>query len=342
MSASPERITLAHGSGGRAMRDLIQELIAPAFANPWLAPLEDQARIELAGLAAHGDRLAFTTDSYVIDPIEFPGGDIGSLAVHGTVNDLAMCGARPLFLSCGFILEEGLAIDTLRRIVRSMRSAADDCGVALVTGDTKVVHRGAVDKIFVNTSGIGVIARGIDIAAGRARVGDVVIVNAPLGEHGAAILQARGDLALDARLVSDTRPLHRLVQAMLEVCPDVHSLRDATRGGLATVLNEFASAADVSIWLNETALPLREEVRGVCEILGLDPMYLANEGVFAALVPREYGEAVVAVLRALPGAERAAIVGEVREAPARVIMRTLFGGERIVDMLSGEQLPRIC
>ncbi len=337
------RVTLAHGSGGKAMRDLIDDVILGAFGNPLLAPLEDQARIALGALAALGDRLAFTTDSYVVDPLFFPGGDIGSLAVNGTVNDLAVSGARPLYLSCGFILEEGLEIEVLRRVAASMRAAADAAGVAIVTGDTKVVHRGAADKLFVNTAGIGVIPRGLEIAARRARVGDAVLVNGTIGDHGATVLKARGDLAIDADLGSDCQPLHGLVAALLDACPDVHCLRDATRGGVATVLNEFAQAASVRIEIDEQALPIRAEVRGICEILGLDPIHMANEGKLVALVPGEHAAAALAAMRAHPAGRDAACIGRV--VPGQddsVVMRTLFGGERIVDMLVGDQLPRIC
>jgi len=338
-----DTITLAHGSGGKAMRELIDGLLMQHFANPLLAPLEDQARIALNDLSAGGDRLAFTTDSFVVDPIEFPGGDIGKLAVYGTVNDLAMGGAVPRYLSCGLIMEEGLAIDTLDRILASMASAAAEAGVAIVTGDTKVVNRGKADKLFINTAGIGVVPAGIEVSAHRARPADKVIVNGFLGDHGAAILRARGDLALDAELRSDCQALHGLVAAMLAACADLHCLRDATRGGLATVLNEFAEGSQVAIHLTEDALPVRDEVRGVCEILGLDPLYLANEGKLVSVVPGDAADAVLAAMRAHPAGGDSVIVGEVTEAPAgRVLMRTAFGGERIVDMLVGEQLPRIC
>jgi len=338
-----DSITLAHGSGGKAMRELIDGLLLRHFGNPLLAPLEDQARIALDGLTNQGDRLAFTTDSFVVDPIEFPGGDIGKLAIYGTVNDLAMGGAVPRYLSCGLIMEEGLSIETLDRILASMASAAAEAGVAIVTGDTKVVNRGKADKLFINTAGIGVVPTGIEVSAHRAQPGDRIIVNGFLGDHGAAILQARGDLALDAELESDCQPLHGLVATMLEACPDVHCLRDATRGGLATVLNEFAEGSEVAIRLTEDDLPVRDEVRGVCEILGLDPLYLANEGKLVAVVPGDDADAVLAAMRAHPAGADSVIIGEVSEAPAgRVLMRTAFGGERIVDMLVGEQLPRIC
>ncbi|MBI1763724.1 MAG: hydrogenase expression/formation protein HypE [Acidobacteria bacterium] len=336
-------ITLAHGSGGKAMRDLIQDVILGAFNNPLLAPLEDQAVIGLHELARGGDRLAFTTDTFVVHPLFFPGGDIGQLAVNGTVNDLAMSGARPLYLSCGLVLEEGLPVETLRRVTQSMRAAADLAGVSIVTGDTKVVERGAADKLFINTAGLGVVPTGVNISASRARAGDQVIVNGYLGDHGCAILLARNELALETEVETDCQPLADLVATMLSVCPDIHCLRDATRGGLATVLNEFAQASRVAIRLHENALPLREEVRGACEILGLDPLYLANEGKLVALVPAAFAEPLVAAMRAHPAGQQAAIVGEVVEAPAGVVMlNTGFGGGRIVDLLVGEQLPRIC
>ena len=336
-------ITMAHGGGGRAMRELIERLVLPAFANPLLAPLEDQARIGLRGLAEIGDRLAFTTDSYVVSPLFFPGGDIGTLAICGTVNDLAMSGAVPLFLSCGLIIEEGLPTADLERVLASMSALARQCGVNVVTGDTKVVNRAAADKLFINTAGIGVIAAGVNISASRARPGDVVIVNGTLGDHGVAILVARNELDLQTDLASDCQPLHELVQAMLRACPDIRCLRDATRGGLATVLNEFAISSKVGMRLQERALPLKAEVRGACEMLGLDVLYMANEGKLVAVVPRDSADAVLAAMRTHPAGAEAAIVGEVLAEPAgHVILNTLFGGERVVDMLVGEQLPRIC
>ena len=336
-------ITMAHGGGGRAMRELIERLIVPAFANPLLAGLEDQARIDLRGLAEIGDRLAFTTDSYVVSPLFFAGGDIGTLAICGTVNDLAMSGAQPLFLSCGLIIEEGFATADLERVLASMAALARRCGVHVVTGDTKVVNRGAADRLFINTAGIGVIAAGVNIAATRARPGDVLIVNGTLGDHGVAILVARNELDLHADIPSDCQPLHGLVQTMLAACPDIHCLRDATRGGLATVLNEFAASSHVGMRLDESSLPLKPEVRGACEMLGLDVLYMANEGKLVAVVPRSHAEPVLAAMRAHPAGRDAAIVGEVLAEPAgHVILNTLFGGERVVDMLVGEQLPRIC
>ena len=337
-------INMAHGSGGKAMRDLIEDVFVGAFDNPVLATMEDQAVFSLAELGSHGDRLAFTTDTYVVDPLFFPGGDIGTLAVAGTVNDLAVSGAKPLFLSCGVVLEEGLAVETLRRVVASMRRRiADMAGVSIVTGDTKVVERGSADKLFINTTGIGIVPRGVSISAANARPGDVVIVNGYLGDHGTAILIARQQLALQSDVQSDCQPLASLVAAMLAACPNIHCLRDATRGGVATVLNEFAQGSDVAIRVHEPALPLREEVRGACEILGLDPLYLANEGKLVAIVPGADADRVLAAMRAHPAGENAAIIGEVTEEPAGVVvLHTGFGGQRIVDMLVGEQLPRIC
>lgn len=338
-----DTVTMAHGGGGKAMRDLIDDVFVTAFDNSALACLEDQARFALADLARHGDRLAFSTDSFVVDPLFFPGGDIGALAVNGTVNDLAVSGARPLYLSCAIILEEGFAVADLRRIAASMQAAAEEAGVQIVTGDTKVVQRGAADKLFINTSGVGMIPTGVDIAARHARPGDKVLVNGHIGDHGVAILAARDDLALQVPIASDCTSLYGLIQALHAACPDVHCLRDATRGGIATVLNEFALAAGVCIHLEEPAIPVREAVRGVAEILGLDPMYFANEGKLVALVPGEHAQAALAAMRAHPAGRDAAIIGQVDDKPrGTVIMHTAFGGERIVDMLVGEQLPRIC
>lgn len=336
-------VTLAHGSGGKAMRDLIDDIFVGSFNNPILARLEDQASFELASLTTLGESLAFTTDSYVVDPLFFPGGNIGELAVNGTVNDLAVSGAKPLYLSCGMILEEGLPIDTLRQIAQSMKIAADRAGVQIVTGDTKVVHRGAADKLFINTAGIGVIPSGVSISASLLQSGDVILVNGYLGNHGVAILVARGELALETDISSDTQPLNGLIEKMLQVCPEIHAMRDATRGGLATVLNEFAMSSEVGIKLYETSLPVLPEVQGVCEILGLDPLYLANEGVLVAVVPHSEAEKVLAVMKNHPAGKDARIVGEVIASPPGVVMlETSFGSDRIVDMLVGDQLPRIC
>jgi hydrogenase expression/formation protein HypE len=336
-------VNLSHGGGGRAMRALIEDVFLSAFGDNRPDALEDQARLPLAALARHGDRLAFTTDSYVVDPLFFPGADIGALAVAGTVNDLAVGGARPFFLSCGMVIEEGLPVETLRRVAASMGRMAARSGVAIVTGDTKVVERGAADKLFVNTAGIGVVPAGVTLAASNARPGDAVIVSGALGEHGVAILVARNQLALEAEVESDCQPLDGLVAAMLAVSPAIRSLRDATRGGIATVLNEFAIGSDVGIRIHERDLPIREPVRGACEILGLDPLYLANEGKLVAVVPAADADRMLAAMRAQEAGAEAAIIGEVTREPARmVVMETAFGGERIVDMLVGEQLPRIC
>jgi hydrogenase expression/formation protein HypE len=294
-------------------------------------------------LISQGDRLAFTTDSYVVDPIFFPGGDIGSLAVHGTVNDLAVSGAKPLYLSCSMILEEGLPMETLRQVAKSMKAAADVAGVKIVTGDTKVVQRGSADKLFINTTGIGVIRSDVSISARNLQPGDKIIVNGYLGEHGAAILIARGELALSTAIESDSQPLNGLVDAILDVFPEVRAMRDATRGGLATVLNEFALSSEVGIRLHEPSLPVREEVQGICELLGLDPSYLANEGKLVVVVPCDRAETVLAAMKAHPAGENACIIGEVIDSPPGVVlMQTLFGTERIVDMMVGDQLPRIC
>lgn len=337
-----EHITLAHGAGGSAMHDLIEKLFIEKFHNPMLARREDQAVIDHA-LLARGRRLAFTTDSFVVTPLFFPGGDIGTLSVNGTVNDLAMSGARPCWLSCGFIIEEGFAIRELARIADSMRMAAERVGVEIVTGDTKVVPRGAADKLFINTAGIGLIETDSDFTASAARPGDKVIVSGPIGEHGAAIIIARGELELEAELESDCAPLWPLVESLLALHADIRCLRDPTRGGLATTLNEIAAAARVNIVIEEPLVPVRAEVRGVCELLGLDPLYVANEGRLVAIVEAAAAERAIALLRQLPSGAGAAIIGEVTDASAgRVLMRTPFGGTRVIDMLVGEQLPRIC
>src|SRR6516225_1933263 len=336
-------VTLAHGGGGKAMKDLIDDVFLEAFDNPLLAPLDDQARVDLAVLAERGDRLAFTTDSFVVDPLVFPGGDIGKLAVCGTVNDLAVGGAVPLFLSCAVVVEEGVAIDFLRQIARSMAATAVAAGVQIVTGDTKVVNKAACDKMFITTTGIGAIRADVDLGAHRARPGDLVLVNGLLGDHGAAILTARGDLALETPIASDCAPMHDIVATLLAVAPATRFIRDPTRGGVATVLNEIAEASQVAIEIDEASTPIRDEVRGFCEILGLDPLYLANEGKIVAVVPPEQAEPALAALRAHPLGGAACIIGRVTFAePGRVTMHTVFGGNRIVDMLVGKQLPRIC
>lgn len=341
--ASPKTITLAHGSGGKATRDLVREVFLHHFQNRWLSPLEDQARLDIPELRDPGVRLAMTTDGYVVTPLFFRGGDIGKLAVNGTVNDLAVGGAQPLYLSASFILEEGLPFDILHRVAASMRAAADEAGVAIVTGDTKVVPHGAADQLFISTAGVGVIRPMHDLTARKIRPGDKILLNGELGNHGAAILDARGELALENNIESDCQPLHRLTDLMLRVCPEIRCMRDATRGGLATVLNEFASESDCCMRLSERAIPIREDVRGVCEILGLDPLYLANEGKLVAICPPDRAEAVVAAMREFPEGRSSAVVGEVTAKPAgMVIMATSFGGDRVVDVMYDVLLPRIC
>lgn len=331
-------VVLAHGGGGRLTQRLIETLVLPHFRNQWLAPLHDGAVLTIGG-----ERLAFSTDSFVVRPIFFPGGDIGSLAVHGTVNDLAMCGARPLYLSAAFIIEEGLPMEDLRRVVESMRRAADAAGVALVTGDTKVVDRGKGDAIFINTSGVGLMPEGVDIAPSRARAGDKVIVSGAIAVHGMAVMSVREGLEFEAEIVSDSAPLADLTAALLPLGADVHVLRDPTRGGVASALVEIAESAGVGVRLEEAAIPIDEAVKAACEILGLDPLYVANEGKLLALVAPEAADRALAAMRGHPLGERAAIIGEiVADHPRFVTMRTRVGGSRVVDMLSGEQLPRIC
>lgn len=338
-SAGTPTVLMAHGGGGRMSRRLVEDLLAPAFDNPALAPLHDGAILDVAGA-----RVAFATDTFVVSPRFFPGGDIGLLAVHGTVNDLAMCGARPLALSCALVLEEGLPLDELERIVASMRRAALASDVAVVTGDTKVVDRGKGDGVFVNTSGIGLVPDGVAIDPRRARPGDVVIVNGPIADHGIAILSVREGLAFETAVESDTAPLGGIVASLLaSLGADVHVLRDPTRGGVASALNEIAASAGVGVRLDEAKVPVRDEVRGACEILGFDPLYVANEGKFLAIVARERADEALSVLRAHPLGAGAVALGEVvAETPGRVVLRSRVGGSRVVDMLSGEQLPRIC
>ncbi|MGD9785427.1 MAG: hydrogenase expression/formation protein HypE [Hyphomicrobiaceae bacterium] len=338
-----ERITLAHGGGGKAMRDLIDDVFVSAFGNQQASELEDQARLTCMALTEPGTQLAFTTDSFVVDPVEFPGGDIGKIAVCGTVNDLAVGGARPRWLSAAFIIEEGTETALIRRIVASMRRAADEAGVAIVTGDTKVVGAGSADKVFITTSGVGIIPAGRNLAAVNVRAGDVAIVNGVLGDHGAAILAARGDLALSTDIQSDCQSLNGLMEAVIAAAPGVRAARDATRGGLASALNEIAAAASVGIEIDESALPLRKEVKGVCEILGLDPLYLANEGTLVLFVAPEDADRALAAMRNHPAGSGAVIIGRANDKrPGTVVMNSVFGGGRIVDMLVGEQLPRIC
>ena len=333
-----ERITLSHGSGGKATQTLIEAVFLEAFSNPLLAPLEDGAV-----LTAHGGRLAFTTDSYVVSPLFFPGGDIGDLAVNGTVNDLAVSGARPLWLSAGFILEEGFPVADLERIVGSMAAAAERAGVQVVTGDTKVVQRGKADGCYVNTAGVGVIERPLELGVATARPGDAVIVSGPIGEHGITIMLARGELDIESEMESDTAPLNGLVERLLDAAPGVRGLRDATRGGVATICNEVARAAGVAVVVDEDSVPVRPDVRGACELLGIDPLYVACEGRLVAIVDGDQVDAAMAALRSHPLGEGAAVIGRVRDdPPGLVLLKTSFGGTRIVDLLVGDPLPRIC
>jgi hydrogenase expression/formation protein HypE len=333
-------IQLAHGSGGQAMQQLIGSLFMQAFANPWLVEQEDQARLDLAGLAAHGDRLAFSTDSYVIDPLFFPGGDIGKLAICGTANDVAVSGALPRYLSCGFILEEGLAMSTLEAVVSSMAKTAREAGIAIVTGDTKVVPRGTADKLFINTAGIGAIPADTRWGAQNISVGDVLLVSGTLGDHGATILNLRERLALDGALSSDCAVLTPLIQALRDVS-GIKALRDATRGGVNAVAHEFAAASGCGIELHEAKLPINDTVRGVCELLGLDAINFANEGKLAIVVARNAAEMMLARLRSHPLGRDAAIVGEVVERPG-VRSVGLYGVKRTLDLPHAEPLPRIC
>jgi len=341
-------VQLAHGGGGRLSQKLIEGMFVPAFDNPTLAALGDGAVLALEELAGAGglagSRLALSTDSFVVRPLFFPGGDIGSLAVHGTVNDVAMCGARPLAISAGFILEEGFSMEELWRVVSSMRQAAADAGVPVVTGDTKVVDRGKGDGVYINTTGLGLVPAGVDVGPHRARPGDVVVINGPIAEHGIAIMSVREGLEFDTAVESDSAALHRLVADLLDALgPAVHALRDPTRGGLASALNEIAGQAGVGVRLDERSLPIAEQVRGACEILGFDPLYVANEGKCLAIVDRERAGEAVEVMARHPEGRGATVVGEVvGEHAGRVVLRSGIGGERVVDMLSGEQLPRIC
>lgn len=334
---SGDRVLLAHGGGGKAMGELIDKVFLEAFQDEALARRHDASVLPLGG-----DRLSFTTDSFVVHPIFFPGGDIGSLSVHGTVNDLAMSGARPLYLSAGFILEEGLPLADLERVVDSMARAAREAGVRVVTGDTKVVDKGKGDGVYINTSGVGVVEHALDIRPSSVRPGDVVIVSGDLGRHGLAVMAVREGLSFESTITSDSASLWPAVKALLDGGIEVHCLRDATRGGLAAGLNEIASAAGVAVRMEETALPVREDVRAACEVLGLDPFYAANEGRFIAFVPAGQAEKAVALLARVPVSSGARLAGRVLEGGASVVLRTAFGVERALDLLSGEQMPRIC
>jgi hydrogenase expression/formation protein HypE len=333
-----ERITMSHGAGGKATHTLIEAIFLDAFRNPLLEPLEDAARLRVGA-----SRLALTTDSYVVSPLFFPGGDIGDLAVNGTVNDLSVAGATPLYLSAGFILEEGFPVADLNLVTQSMREAAAAAGVHIVTGDTKVVQKGKADGCYINTAGIGVIERDVDLGVAHAQPGDAIIVSGPIGDHGITIMLARGELDIEADICSDTAPLNGLVAELLDAVPSVRAMRDATRGGVATILNEIAKAANVGVLVSEDEIPVRAEVRGASELLGIDPMYVACEGRLVAVVPGQDAAPALAALRAHPLGEQAAIIGHVRdEQPGIVQLKTAFGGTRIVDLLVGDPLPRIC
>ena len=333
-----DKILLSHGSGGKLSFNLIKKLFLSNFNNPYLERLDDGAVLNIEGL-----KLAYTTDSYTVDPLFFKGGNIGELAVYGTVNDLAMCGATPLYLSCSFIIEEGFSLSLLEKIVLSMREASVVARVDIVTGDTKVVNRGAADKIFINTSGVGIVEDGVNISGSNAKVGDVVIINGPIGSHGIAVLSEREGLKFETEIKSDTAPLSSLVADMLEISKDIHVLRDPTRGGLSTTLNEIALSSKVDVEMNEGDIPIQEEVRAACEILGYDPLYLANEGKVVAFVPSEVAPEVFKKMRKNKYGEESKIIGKVvRKSEGKVFLNTTIGGKRIVDMLTGEQLPRMC
>ena len=333
-----ERITMSHGAGGKATQTLIEAVFLEAFRNPLLEPLEDAAQLHF-----NGSRVAMTTDSYVVSPLFFPGGNIGDLAVNGTVNDLAVAGAVPLYLSAGFILEEGFPVADLNRIVKSMTDAAAAAGVQVVTGDTKVVERGKADGCYINTAGVGVIEHDGILGVANARPGDAVLVSGPIGDHGVTIMLARGELDIEADVQSDTAPLNGLIAGLLDAVPGVRAMRDATRGGVATILNEIAKAADVGVLVNEDDIPVRPEVRGAAELLGIDPMYVACEGRLVAVVPGDQADQALAALHTHPLGTRASVIGHVTsDSPGLVYLKTAFGGTRIVDLLVGDPLPRIC
>lgn len=333
-----EKILLAHGSGGKLSHDLIREVFLPAFDNPMLRPLDDSAQVVI-----EGRRLALTTDSYVVKPLFYKGGDIGRLAVFGTVNDLAMCGASPLFLSASFVIEEGFPIATLKKVVHSMKVASEEAGVMIVTGDTKVVEKGSADQIFINTAGVGFIEEGVHLSSSNVKPGDRVIVSGFMGDHGISVITEREGLGFREKVASDCAPLNRLVKKMLQFNPSIHCLRDPTRGGLATSINEIAQQSKVGICIEEASIPIRESVRGVCEMLGFDPLYVANEGKLVAFVESKIAERILGVLKADEMGVDSAIIGEVVSEPkGKVILKTSIGGSRILDMLTGDLLPRIC
>ncbi len=334
-----QQIVMGHGSGGKMSHDLIARHFVPSFDNPALRAGDDAGVVQ----PAPGTRLAISTDSHVVSPLFFPGGDIGRLAVCGTVNDVAMMGATPLYITAGFILEEGLALDVLNRVIESMQAAAKEAGVQIVAGDTKVVQKGKADGLYINTTGVGIVAPGTEIGGANAKPGDVVILSGPIGDHGIAVLSARGELGFDAEVASDIAPLNHLVAAMLAASKRVHVLRDPTRGGVATTLNEIARQSNVGIVIREENVPVRPAVGAACEMLGFDPLYIANEGKLLAIIAREDAEAVLAAMRSTQYGQEAVILGEVRAEPTkRVLMKTRLGSTRIVDVLMGEMLPRIC
>lgn len=336
-------VDMTHGSGGRAMAALIDQIFAPAFSNAALAEGNDQARLDLPLIDGLNARLAISTDSFVVSPVFFPGGDIGDLAINGTVNDVALSGARPLWLSAGFILEEGFALSDLVRIVRSMARAAEKAGVQIVTGDTKVVEKGKADGVYINTCGVGALDPRVDLSVSKIQPGDAILLSGPLGDHGVAVMSARTGLSFETPVLSDTASLNGLIARMIETGAALHALRDPTRGGLGATLNEMAAAAGCGILLNEAEIPIRPAVRGVCEILGLDPLYVANEGRLIAFCAKKDAEKLCAAMRSLPEGAESVLIGHVAEkGPPYVEMKTALGGFRMVDWLAGEQLPRIC
>jgi hydrogenase expression/formation protein HypE len=334
-----EQIVMGHGAGGRMSHQLIQKAFLPSFQNPALQAGDDAALVD-AGLR---QQLSISTDSHVVFPLFFPGGDIGKLAVCGTVNDVAMLGAKPLYLTAGFILEEGLQMETLQRVIASMKTAAEEAGVQIVAGDTKVVQKGKADGLYITTAGIGVVRAEVNVSGANAKVGDAVILSGTIGDHGIAVLAARGELGFQSSLQSDVAPLNHLIAAMLDASSNIHVLRDPTRGGLATTLNEIATQSNIGILLDESALPIHPEVAAACEMLGFDPLYVANEGKLVTMVPRDDAEKVLAAMRKTRYGEGAVLIGEVTAEPkSRVLLKTNLGTTRVVDMLAGEMLPRIC
>ncbi len=339
-----EFVTLSHGAGGKASAALIDQVFVPGYGNEVLDDLGDAGVVSLKAMGLSGEgRLAISTDSYVVSPIKFPGGSIGDLAVNGTVNDLAVSGAIPKVISAGFILEEGLPIATLREIVADMQVAAEKAGVKIVAGDTKVVPRGAGDQVYINTAGVGVVPPERVLGASQVQVGDVVICSGPIADHGMAVLLARGDLAIDAPIQSDTKPVVELVDAVFEAAPNTRWMRDVTRGGLGTVLNELAKDTGLAVAIEDQKIEINDMTRAACDLLGIDPLYVANEGLFVAVVPPEQADGAVAALRETPGGERAGVIGKILTEPAASVMLvTGFGGTRMVDLLVGDPLPRIC